>query len=203
MRRYAIVGLAVVALAAYLSFGLSTIRRTISGWYNMVTIQIGGQISPLRRLEHTRLIVEEYQVQLDEATSTLAAEIASSEEFQDELERIYAEMSKRELPPEQQGLYDRIKYFRWFRDQGRRLKELDDKILQAIILAKLNGLTEAQDSLNKLMGELEKTVKEEAELLELMKQDRDVNEPSQAPRVTPSPIRKPSTTRPTAVPGVQ
>jgi len=203
MRRYAIVGLAVVALAAYLSFGLSTIRRTISGWYNMVTIQIGGQISPLRRLEHTRLIVEEYQVQLDEATSTLAAEIASSEEFQDELERIYASMSKRELPPEQQGLYDRIKYFRWFRDQGRRLKELDDKILQAIILAKLNGLTEAQDSLNKLMGELEKTVKEEAELLELMKQDRDVTEPSQAPRVTPSPIRKPSTTRPTAVPGVQ
>ncbi len=203
MRRYAIVGLAVVALAAYLSFGLSTIRRTISGWYNMVTIQIGGQISPLRRLEHTRLIVEEYQVQLDEATSTLAAEIASSEEFQDELERIYAEMSKRELPPEQQGLHDRIKYFRWFRDQGRRLKELDDKILQAIILAKLNGLTEAQDSLNKLMGELEKTVKEEAELLELMKQDRDVNEPSQAPRVTPSPIRKPSTTRPTADTGVQ
>lgn len=163
MRRLILV-VALVALvasaAAYFLYGPATIKRmVVEAVEDRVLEFLGLSLSPARRLERAKLVVEEQQTILQRRLVQVAEEIVASEEFQQQLEAVAAQLKNSDHASETDVLLAKLKLFQTYRQQWKRLAELQRKIDQGVVAAQIAEVAGSTELVDEIVRQVETEIK--------------------------------------------
>ncbi len=163
MRRLILVVVLVVlaaSAAAYFLYGPATIKRmVVEAVEDRVIDLLGLPLSPARRLERARLVVEEQQAILQRRLVQVAEEIVASEEFQQQLEAMTAQLKNSDRSPETEVLLAKLELFQTYRRQWRRLAELQRKIDQGIVAAQIAEVAGSTELVDEIVRQVETEIR--------------------------------------------
>jgi acetolactate synthase small subunit len=155
-----ILAVLILGITAYFLYGPATIKRLVVGAVEDYLIQILGRpMSPTRRLERAGLVVEEQQAILQRRLTQITGELAASEQFQQQLEAMIAQLENSDRTPETEVLLAKLRLFQTYRQQWKRLAELRRKIEQAVVAAQIAEVAGSTEQVDEIVRQVETEIK--------------------------------------------
>ncbi|MCS7220575.1 MAG: hypothetical protein RML36_14475 [Anaerolineae bacterium] len=163
MRRLIFIAVSIVVAAGgavYFLYGPATIERIVVEFIEEPLLErLGVPLSPTRRLERAGLMAREQQAILWRQMKQIAAELATSDEFQQYLDELAAELENANPEPGTEVFLVKLRLFRTYRQKWRQLSELQRKIEQGIALAQIAKVTDSTEELNELVRQVETEIR--------------------------------------------
>lgn len=163
MRRLILIAVLMVMAAGgvvYFMYGPATIKRIIAESVTGPLLErLGVPLSPARRLERAGFMVQEQQAILWRQMEQVAADLATSDEFQQYLDELATKLENANPGPETEVFLAKLKLFQIYRQKWRQLADLQRKIEQGIALAQMAEVTHSTELVNEIVRQVETEIR--------------------------------------------